>query len=90
MLTNISLLVGMYGGGGSIEELAQLYISRNEEKLYMCSICGKVSRDLHNAKTHLEHSHFPSETGYECQFCGAVLKTKNSLACHISKKHRNK
>ena len=78
----------MYGGGGSIEELAQLYISRNDEKAYNCLICGKVSRDLHNAKTHLEASHFPSETGYECQLCGARYKTKNSLACHISKKHR--
>lgn len=78
----------MYGVGGSIEELAQLYISRNDEKAYNCLMCGKVSRDLHNAKTHLEASHFPSETGYECQMCGATYKTKNSLACHMSKKHR--
>ena len=80
----------MYGVGGSIEELAKFYISRNEAKFYICSICGKESRDLHNAKTHLESSHFPSEKGYECQMCGSVLKTKNTLACHMSRKHRTK
>ena len=92
---NGNFLVGTYEGdleelAGDLEELALLYIKRKEDKSYVCSICGKASRHLHHAKAHLEGSHFPSATGYECQICGSVLKTKNTLACHMSQKHRNK
>ena len=56
----------------------------------MCSLCGKVSRDLYNAKDHLEAKHFPSESGYNCEFCGKTYKSKGSLTSHVSLMHRNK
>ena len=75
---------------GSIEELAKSYLTRNQDKSFSCSVCGKVSRDLYNAKRHLEDKHFRPDSGYKCQFCGAVCVTLNALSKHMSRQHRNK
>ena len=79
----------MYGGA-SVEELVTKYITKNEDKSYSCSICGKLSRDLYNAKGHLESKHFPSESGYECQSCGDHFNTFQAFSKHNSRYHRNK
>ena len=72
----------------SLDDLAMKYILKNPDRTFSCSICGKIYGTNHNAKTHLEASHFPSATGYECQVCGLVLNTKNAHAVHMSKKHK--
>ena len=77
----------MYADGG-LEDLVIQHVAKNQDKTFSCLICGKISRHLHHAKAHLEASHFPSESGYECQVCGICLKTKNALAVHMSKKHK--
>ena len=77
-------------GDGSIEELAKSYLSRNQDKSFSCSLCGKVSRDMYNAKRHLEDKHFRSDSGYKCQLCGVFCVTLNSLTNHMSRQHRNK
>ena len=87
MALNIFSLSGEYTDG-SLEELVTQHVVRNHDKTFSCLICGKMSRLLHHAKAHLESSHFPSESGYECQVCGISLKTKNALAVHMSKKHK--
>ena len=38
-------------------------------------------------KAHMEAIHFPSELEYNCTFCDKTCKTKNALACHVSKYH---
>ena len=63
---------------------------RNPDKSWLCSLCGKVSRDVHAAKSHLDSKHFPSDNGYNCNLCDKHCKTKNALACHMSQYHRNK
>jgi len=65
-----------------LEDLAKLYLTRNERGSYLCGLCGKELRDKHNAKTHLECKHFPTDGGYVCQSCGKVMNTKNALNCH--------
>ena len=77
-------------GDGSIEELAKSYLIRNRDKSYSCYVCGKVSRDLYNAKRHLEDKHFRSDSGYKCQLCGVFCATLNALTKHMSCQHRNK
>ena len=67
---------------GSLEELARLYLSRTCSGSYQCGMCGKELRDKHNAKTHLECKHFPTQGGYTCNFCGKTMNTKNALNCH--------
>ena len=89
MTKSVSPLSGSYGAG-SFEDLASVYISRSEDKSYVCSLCGKVSRDLYNAKDHLEAKHFPCESGYNCELCGKTYKSKGSLTSHMSLVHRNK
>ena len=83
------LLVGMFGKG-SLDELATIHLTRNEDNSVKCSICGKNSRDMGAGKAHLESRHFLSESRFDCQFCGRHYKTRNSLSCHISQYHRNK
>ena len=86
---NVYVFSGMFVDG-SIEELAKSYLTRNQDKSFSCSVCGKVSRDLYNAKRHLEDKHFRPDSGYKCQFCGVVCVTLNALSKHMSRQHRNK
>jgi len=73
-----------------LDELASLYLTKLSEGGFVCSLCSKVSRDLHAGKSHLDSKHFPSETGHSCDLCGKHCKTKNALACHTSIYHRKK
>ena len=75
-------------GRDRLEELAILYLAKNNDRTVSCTLCGKICRDTDNAKNHLEAKHFPSETGYSCQLCPKICKTKNALACHMSQNHR--
>ena len=82
-------VVSIFVGLSNFDDLAAQYLSRDGNK-YFCSLCGKVSRDVTDAKRHLESKHFPSVGGYECQICNSNFKTWNALSCHNSKYHRNK
>jgi len=75
---------------GRLDELASLYLTKLSEGGFVCSLCSKISRDLHAGKSHLDSKHFPSETGHSCDICGKHCKTKNALACHTSIYHRKK
>ena len=89
MRLNAFLPVGMFGDR-SLDDLASSHLSRNSDKSVTCLLCGKISRDFGVGKAHLESIHFPSESGFDCQYCGKTYKTRNSLSCHISQQHRNK
>ena len=66
-----------------MDELADRYLTREPRGAYICSICGKILRDKHNAKNHLECRHFPTVGGYSCTKCGKSLNTKNALNLHV-------
>ena len=70
----------------SIEELASLYLTKNADRSVLCTLCGKISKEIWNAKDHLESQHFPSE--YPCQYCDKICKSKINLANHMSQQHR--
>jgi len=75
---------------GRLDELASMYLTKLSEGGFLCSLCNKISRDLHAGKSHLDSKHFPSVTGHSCELCGKHCKTKNALACHMSIYHRKK
>ena len=72
----------------SIADLASQYTTRNDDRSINCTICGKVSRDMYDAKKHLDSVHFPPSEGYACNVCGKVSKSRHALACHMSSYHR--
>lgn len=85
-----SFLTGL-SGNGNFDDLVAQYIAKNgNNKTYSCSICEKVSRDLTDAKRHLEGIHFPSEAGYTCPSCESHFNTFQALSKHNSRYHRNK
>ena len=71
----------------TLEELTRLN-SIKANVGYECTICGKGRNDFSAMKAHMEGSHFPSVTGYVCDYCDKMCKTKHALACHISRFHR--
>ena len=46
----VYLLIGWQRG---LEEQIFQYVTKNPDRGYTCALCGKVSRDLYNAKRHL-------------------------------------
>ena len=82
-----SFLTGL-SDGGHFDDLVTQYIVKNGNKTYSCSICEKVSRDLTDAKRHLESKHFPSESEYECQSCLSHFNTYQAFRKHNSRYHR--
>ena len=76
-----------------LEELANLYIIKNEEDKILqrrCTLCGKVFRDMYNAKMHLDSKHFPAVNGYSCDICNKKCKSKAALSSHLTLYHRKK
>ena len=53
---------------------------------WQCTECPYQSQST-NIRNHIEAKHSQS-SGYSCQICGAILKTKNSYSVHMSTKHR--
>ena len=55
---------------------------------YKCSICGKESSHLNNARNHIESVHFPGHFSYNCDHCEKTFKSKNALCTHVSLMHK--
>jgi len=72
----------------SLEEACDLYLKKVAPGRIVCTLCGKESPAITNAKYHLEAKHFPTE-GYSCEICQKFCKTRHGLSCHMSKHHRN-
>ncbi|XP_040564413.1 uncharacterized protein [Lepeophtheirus salmonis] len=86
------------GNKESFQNLLDLYIRLvvdddkdiNRRREYECVICGKrLGVQVTNARNHVEAKHISSE-GHSCDFCGKIYKTKNTLASHVSIKHRHR
>ena len=54
-------------------------------KLWLCKVCGKEGLRS-TVKNHVEAKHITGVT-HTCKICGKVLKTKNTLAWHVSRIH---
>ena len=58
------------------------------KKGYACKICGKAETiPKSNMRNHIEAKHIEGIT-HTCNQCGKTIKTKNSLAAHVSRIHK--
>ena len=55
-------------------------------KLWLCKVCGKEGLRT-TIRNHVEAKHITGVT-HTCKICGKVVKTKNTLAWHMSRIHR--
>ena len=79
----------IYGSSGNLSlspESLVIEFTDHLEKLYKCSVCGRIGKRKDNMLIHVE-THLPCEPK-TCDFCGKVFKTKNSLTSHVSRGHR--
>ena len=65
--------------------LRSKYVKRKERKDWKCLQCGYSSVYQTNMKNHVEAHHLDIGASYECQFCHAKLKTRNSYQAHKSR-----
>jgi len=54
---------------------------------WCCKYCSKTNRNRARVSRHAE-VHFPGTVPLPCNFCGKTFKTRNSLASHVSRWHR--
>jgi uncharacterized C2H2 Zn-finger protein len=52
-----------------------------------CRLCDKVTTHIGNMRQHFITHHISQER-IRCRQCGNSFKNKNSLAAHVSSKHR--
>ena len=57
--------------------------------IWICCDCSYQSSERTNLRAHIEARHI-SHSGYQCQFCEKIYKTKDSLRKHVSVYHVNK
>ncbi|QQP37397.1 Broad-complex core protein isoform 6 [Caligus rogercresseyi] len=62
-------------------------IQHTADGMYQCIPCKKITRRLQNMQFHVELLHVITD-GFECKFCGIVLKTRHSHQRHIKKHER--
>ncbi|QQP37430.1 Broad-complex core protein isoform 6, partial [Caligus rogercresseyi] len=62
-------------------------IKRTPDGLYQCIPCKKTTKRLQNLQFHVESLHVITD-GFECKFCGTVLKTRQSHQKHVKKHER--
>ena len=73
----------------NLDDLARMNSLKTPGGIYMCNFCGKSRNDFSAMKAHMEAMHFPSYSGYTCDLCNKLCKTKHALYCHKSRYHRN-
>ena len=65
----------------------QCRMSKNEAGEWQCNECYKTSKVKTNILEHIEAFHIQS-SGYECEICCKVFKTRHSLRTHRNVKHK--
>ena len=65
----------------------QCRMSKNDAGEWQCNECYKTSNVKTNILEHIEAFHIQS-SGYECEICCKVFKTRHSLRTHRNVKHK--
>ena len=76
----------------SIDDIEQEISSMmvlTQEKLWLCTACGKESRYKTDISRHIDSKHIIDHPGYDCDLCGEHLKSKQALRRHVSLKHQH-
>ena len=55
--------------------------------LYLCKVCGKKDK-LGHMKSHIESNHLEG-VSIPCNFCEKTFRSRNSLATHNQRNHKN-
>lgn len=69
-----------------LESMSQVMSSEGRGSVWECNHCGKQEKDKNNMRRHVE-SHF--SFSHTCPYCAKVYKSRPSLKCHISVKHKD-
>jgi len=85
---------GMIGGqeadgskDGTLDAKIEALITKTNTGELQCMICGKTSTVRQNIRNHIE-THVAS-SGFHCDLCGKLFKTRNSRSVHKSLHHKN-
>ena len=70
-----------------LEEQIEQHIIRNTDRTFSCKFCGKNSERKDNLKNHIE-THLEG-LSFNCPMCEKTFRSRNALALHMSRKHRN-
>ena len=77
---HIKIMSDEFGSAEELNEKIRENLFRVEGGKWQCKICKKVSRDLHNAKEHVE-VHIEG-ISFPCQNCDKTLRSRNALRTH--------
>ena len=64
-------------------------LDSNNQHVWKCLECGKISKYITNLKGHVEANHFEG-LQFKCGLCPKVFKSRGSLRNHISNIHKEK
>ena len=81
---------GEDGVGSDLRAYSKKLFEGENEGMFQCSLCGKISKDRSNVIRHVESIHFPGSYEYECDQCGEKFDTKAKLGNHRSRVHYGK
>ena len=63
-------------------------LDSNNQQVWKCLECGKISKYITNLKGHVEANHFHLK--FNCKFCAKVFKSRGSLRNHVSNFHKER
>ncbi|KAG7299161.1 hypothetical protein JYU34_017701 [Plutella xylostella] len=63
------------------------HIRHHEGTNYECEYCNKIFQHHNTLSEHIRKAHSSETNEVLCVFCGAVLRTKTGLSCHITLLH---
>ena len=69
-----------------MNNLIKQYIGHGEDGKFNCLNCDYSTKFLHCVKIHIESKHIDSG-GFDCEFCGKTVPTRNALKMHQKRNH---
>jgi len=80
-------------GNKDVDKLLEPFMVKvldsNNQHVWKCLECGKISKYITNLKGHVEANHFQG-LQFNCGLCAKVFKSRGSLRNHISNIHKEK
>jgi len=80
-------------GNRDVDKLLEPFMVKvldsNNQHVWKCLECGKISKYITNLKGHVEANHFEG-LQFNCGLCPKVFKSRGSLRNHISNIHKEK
>ena len=68
---------------GYIAQVCSQSVDENGVKIYVCSVCQKVTRAKQDIERHIESQHIQTRP-FECTICGSSHKNRRYLKVHLA------